>query len=61
MKDVTLTQDATDKTKYTFTMPAGNVTVDAAFELGHTHTVDGQTISFTPWDSTDSCRFSSQA
>lgn len=30
--DITVTQDSSDVTKYTFTMPDGNVTVDASFK-----------------------------
>ena len=47
-----LTQDENDKTKYTFKMPAYDVTVTAEFEssiVPHTHKIDGDDVEFTPW------------
>lgn len=47
--DITITQDSSDVTKYTFTMPAGNVTISARFVI-KTYTVtfkDGDTVVST--------------
>ena len=57
-KELALTPDANDPTKYSFTMPAADVTVTATFtnhEHEFTYTADGATITATCVNSEGSC------
>ena len=52
---LTLTPDPTNTNKYTFTMPAGDVSVSATFGTPHIHKdADGNDITFRLWTGTDS-------
>ncbi len=44
---VTITQDTSDSSKYTFTMPADNVTVTATFAKTYTITIENSTEDYT--------------